>query len=476
MTRACNFLLFALVGLHASSPASAQALPLNQRVVDLVERYEQSSKGNCGVSVIDLRTGENLVEIRPDELFVPASNQKLLTSAFALARLGGDFQFTTCVYRLADDLVIVGDGDPTLGDPRLAKISGKSIYTELDRWAAAIKQNAGAVLRGDILLCSRFKLESFRCGDWPERQRHRWYAGPVADLNFHNNCFDVTFTVAAEGTVTPHVLPESGFIRILSRVKRGKRHVWSLQSNDDDSQVKLRGTVKRSTKEPLSVPANHPPMLLGRVLAGRLVRAGVELTGSVRTVQMDELDLTKGKMLARTTTPLSVAMRRANVWSLNMAAECIFLRAGDGTWEGSAKMMEQVLAKHYGLKSDSLVVRDGGGLSRANRVSPRALSLLLARVSRRADSDIFLSSLPRSGLEGTLRARLAETPYRGRLLAKTGYVAGASNLSGYVLDGENRLALGFAILVNRVPSGKAYRAKQLQDSIARLLVDSLDGR
>jgi len=459
----------------AAASGEAASAPLQKLAVEAVGEYEKSSKAVVGASAIDLRTGKALIAIRQGRTFVPASNQKLLTAAFALARLGGGFEFTTSVYLLGRDVVVTGDGDPTLGDPRLARETGASIYAELDRWAAAVKEKAARSFTGDLIVCAGLQPEGFRHPSWPAAQHRRWYAAPVAGLNFHNNCYDVTFTVA-DKVVTPHVVPASRFITVLGRVTRGRRHLWSLRPDADDSQLRLSGTVRQSTKYPLSVAANNPPLLLGRVLAERLLLAGVKFKGKVRAAAPDDVDLTEARLLCRAQTPLAAALKRASKRSLNMAAECIFLRAGDGTWRRSAAMMKRTLVDEFGLNADALVVSDGGGLSRDNRVSARNLTRLLAAAARRKDAAILLAALPVSGVDGTMRKRLGGASYRGRVLAKTGYVAGASALSGYVLDESGRAAVAFAILVNRVPAGKAWLAKQLQDSLCRMLVDRLGAR
>ena len=95
---------------------------------------------------------------------------------------------------------------------------------------------------------------------------------------------------------------------------------------------------------------------------------------------------------------------------------------------------------------------------------------------RRKEGGVFLESLPQSGRDGTLHKRLHQAPYAGRILGKTGYIAGVSALSGYVLDEENRPVLAFSVLINDVPSGKGWLADRLEDSICRMLVDSLTGR
>lgn len=459
---------------------SAAGADLAGQVRGLVSRYESSTKAICGVAVVDLRRGEELVNIRSRDLFVPASNQKILTSAFALASLGPGFEFTTSVYRLGDDIVVVGDGDPLLGDPRLAAGESVSIYRELDRWAAAVLAKVGPTIKGDLLVASRFTGPGYRHPDWPAGQASRWYCAPVSGLNFHDNCFDVTFTVTGK-TVEANVVPASPFIKVISRVRRGKRHLWSLTCDPDQAEVRLAGSVRRSTTRPVSVAVADPLMLLGRVFAGRCLKAGISLRGRVRKADPAKLDLSRATPLARpatllaqTRTSLAKVMMRANKRSLNLAAECLFLRAGDGTWAGSAAKMRRTLVERFDLDGSQLVVRDGGGLSKLNRVSPRVVCRILGKLAVGPGAGQWLASLPRSGTDGSLARRLGRRPYAGRILAKTGHVTGASCLSGYVLDDDWRVALAFSVLVGRVKSGQSWRANDLQDAICRRLVKYLD--
>ena len=467
--RASAFLAaFALAAAGAFPAAAGQdgQPALQEQAASLVAAYEKNAKAVVAVSVVDLKTGQQLAAIRQDKLCVPASNQKLLTSAFALARLGVDFQFTTSVYLVGKDIVIVGDYDPALGDARVAAESGHSIYSELDRWAAAIKKELGADPVGDILVCVRRSRRHYRHADWPGAQRGKWYAAPVAALNFNNNCLDVTFQLD-KGRATPVISPATRFINIVNKLKVGPRHRWSLRSNSDDSVLTISGTIKVATTEALSVAVNDPPLLLGRALAERLRQCGLALPGKVRRADLASVDLKGAKLIAQTATPLGVVMGRANKQSLNMAAECMFLRAGDGSWDGSAKIMSRTLVENYGLQAKSFLVRDGGGLSARNRVSPEALTKLLSQMLKRPDAQALLASLPVSGVDGTMQKRLAEPEYRGRVLAKTGRLAGVYCLSGYVLGDDGKPALAFAILA----SGADARARSLQDQLCRLLVE-----
>jgi len=399
------------------------------RIAAAVAAHEKAHGGRVGLCVVDLTSGRTLAQRRADEAFVPASTQKLLTAAAALERLGAGFQFDTRLYLSGDDLLVIGDFDPTLGDPHLAPDG--DIYRRLDAWAAAVARRRQRV--GDLVLRAPAEAAGYRHGDWPRREHRRWYAAPVAPLNFHTNCFGATFTMAG-GVPRPHVTPASRFIRVLSRVRAGDKHVWWLRPRRGGAEVVVGGTVRTATKTPLYAAADDPPMLLGRVLADRLARAGVRIAGRIRTDPRARPPADGAEPVARVRTPLAVVLRRANKRSLNLAAECMFLRAGDGAWAGSAEVVTKTLMATFGLADEGLTVRDGSGLSRRNRVTPASLAKLLAALAGRKDAGAVVASLPISGIDGTLRNRLDDEVCRGRVRAKTGSLAGVSALAGYVCD------------------------------------------
>ena len=90
--------------------------------------------------------------------------------------------------------------------------------------------------------------------------------------------------------------------------------------------------------------------------------------------------------------------------------------------------------------------------------------------SRRADFTVFLRSLAVAGVDGTLRYRMRGTPAAGNVRAKTGTLAAASSLSGYVTT-ANRHTLTFAILMNG-SSLPVARAQAAQDAVAVALARS----
>ena len=108
--------------------------------------------------------------------------------------------------------------------------------------------------------------------------------------------------------------------------------------------------------------------------------------------------------------------------------------------------------------------RDGSGLSRTNRASPRAVGKLLAGVLDHDADDAFHDSLPVVGREGTVRHRMRGTAAQGRCRAKTGTLTGVSALSGYCDRGGNPVV--FSILMNGVD---VTLARRIQDRIVALI-------
>jgi D-alanyl-D-alanine carboxypeptidase/D-alanyl-D-alanine-endopeptidase (penicillin-binding protein 4) len=449
--------------------------PLQKQVDSLIQLHAGRFAEDLGVHVVGVRDGKELATHLPDVKRIPASNQKLLTSAVALERLGPEYRFVTAIYRLPQrngrgDLVVAGTGDPLLGDPRVAAANDRSIYAELDEWAREAKKSLDRLPVGDIRLVIRRRPERYRHPAWPKKQASRWYCAPVASLNFHNNCLDVTWPRNAEGRIAPVIAPASRFLKLVDRTKRsGKRSAWWASLGRADGVVTFRGRVLKPTRHPIPVAVNRPPLLLGRVLADRLGKAGLTVKRSLRRVALTEDLREKTTRIAGSATSLKTVLRRANKRSLNMAAEAMLLRAGDWTWEGSAKRASTVLTRTFGLDANSFTVSDGSGMSRKNRVTPRTVTTLLRAMLKHKGGPALLASLPRSGEKNaSLHRRLTQKPYAGRVAAKTGTLRGVWCLSGYVLDAGKRPAVAFSVLVNGGSSGPA---KQLTDAIAALAVE-----
>ena len=93
-----------------------------------------------------------------------------------------------------------------------------------------------------------------------------------------------------------------------------------------------------------------------------------------------------------------------------------------------------------------MVLDNGSGLSRSERISAEGLSRLLLAAWQSPVMPELISSLPLAGVDGTLKKRLNGSAVAGRAHLKTGYLAGVRALAGYVLDSNgHRWILVFLI-------------------------------
>jgi D-alanyl-D-alanine carboxypeptidase len=127
---------------------------------------------------------------------------------------------------------------------------------------------------------------------------------------------------------------------------------------------------------------------------------------------------------------------------------------------------DALLTRTIGI--DGLVIKDGSGLSKENRVTARTVVDLLRTIRDVPEYGSIYTGLPKSGKTGTLKTRFKETSPDavGLVKAKTGWVNGTVSLAGYITAGEKELV--FAVLADRIP--KYYSATlRARASIDRMI-------
>lgn len=434
-----------------SAALSVRAAGVLQGIVDHQVHATGVSTAAMGLLIVDLDHNQELASINPDKTFMPASNMKLLTTAAALGILGRDFVFTTDL-RLAPGgvLIVRGDGDPGFGDPNLLADAGTDVSKMLDAWAGAVKA-AGLKKIGKLLVDDRVFDSQYVNPSWPQNQLHRWYCAEVAGLNFADNCLRV-YAAPTRAGQPPSVTyePPGTPVTIDNQATTGTRDALWVSRKPDTNTMILRGSIHRALSEPVDVTVHDPPLLFAQTLAVRLRAQGVEVEQVGRVTPKDPED---GRLLAEVRSTLPAVITRCNRDSQNLFAESLIKRIGHqataqpGSWANGAAAIRAFLAKVVGPAAADVVIDDGSGLSRDNRVSPRIYVKLLGYMYERPElGQIYLDSLAEPGEEGTLRKRFREVKIRGEVHAKTGYISGVNCLTGYLIT--NHRTVAFSILVN----------------------------
>ncbi len=477
-----------LIALQAFLPEILWSAPkgrnLKEKIDALIYKYKPKNS-RVGISIFSISKARPLYMLNSHKPFVVASNMKLITTATALEYLGPDFVYETKVFyrgeltshnTLQGDIVIRGSGDPN--------ISGRFYHGEITAvprsWAKRVKDHGIKVITGDIIADDTIFDREFVCDSWPRDQLSQWYCAPICGLSFNDNCIDIVVKPGRESGSSASILiePETSYVKIFNSCKTTNlqsKHLYSLHRRPFTNSIYAKGNVwSKSGAQKTWITIHDPALYTVTVFKEILEERGITVLGEARVINVSEKK-GKGKLytLSVTTSSLRQSIEVANKRSQGFYAEQMLKTLGahmkkEGSFSAGLDVMRDFLTK-LGFAKTQYQIDDGSGLSKKNRLSPIMLTTLLYYMYNRDFGDIFLKSLSITGVDGTLKHRLTQLPYKSRVKAKTGYVLGTSTLSGYVetVGGE---IIAFSILVNDI-RGSVRQAKGLQDAICRLLVE-----
>ncbi len=393
-----------LAWLALLAPAVAQALdaPALRRALT---RETNRLGPAAGAHVVDLDTGEVLFSRRPDLRLVPASNEKLFTTATALLTQGAEQTLETRVVAtlpdtgpkateradgVVEDLYVVGAGDPSFTNADLAGLADQVADTGVTRVR-------GGVVGDESLLDAR---------------RGSVDSGYRPDLDLGGQL---------GGLVIGHGVSDGG----------GPAHVVAARLQ---ALLKARGVV-----------------------FGRAARTGAAPEDALTALPLATDDSPTMAELARATNQPS------DNFFAELLLKVVGARSGSaGTTTSGAAVVRRTLG---GLGIRPTYV-DGSGLSRRNRTTARQLVTLLLAMRTSPAADAWLDSLTVAGRNGTLSRRMRGTAAAGRCRGKTGTLRGVSALSGYCTTTAGR-GVVFSFLENGVGPGAKAVEDRMVATLAR---------
>jgi D-alanyl-D-alanine carboxypeptidase/D-alanyl-D-alanine-endopeptidase (penicillin-binding protein 4) len=471
--------LVVVLGFSAVATAEPDAdaiAHLRSRLDKLLTSHGQP-KVQAGARIIELPSGRVLYDYEGQRPLVPASNMKLLTLAAAVDRFGPDYEFKTILAARNKDLVVIGGGDPTIGDQKLLAKHGQSVTALFHEWAGKLKAAGVREIAGDIVIDDSIFNHQFVHPNWPADQFQRHYEAPVGGLNFGGNCVGVRVTPTKPGQrANASFVPGNVLLKLENRTITGAKQSVTAGRPPNSDTIVVNGTVAREeVVGPVTV--RDPGLYFGHVLKTVLASEGIRVRGGVvrQKVRTDDGDVPKGyRVIAVHQTPLPVAMARAGKDSHGPTAEAIFKLVGSaggsaGSWKTGHKEVDAFLRK-VGVAEDEATVDDGSGLSRMNRISAAAMTQVLRYIHNAPGNkaQTLRSVLAVAGVDGTLEKRMRSPHTKGRIIAKTGYINGVRTLSGYVHTTSGEW-LAFAFFFNQATRTRPLT--QIQDEACDLLVD-----
>lgn len=445
------------VAVPAASAVSS-AIPSN---VQKAMTANKLSRNSLGVMLVPLNGNGTTTSINADKSMNPASTMKLITTWAALELLGPTYQWKTEFYSdgvlskgvLNGNLYLKGGGDPKLNMEKLWLLMRD------------LRANGVQQITGDLVLDRSYFIQPDHSAfnDDGGDKNKPYLVGPDALLV--NLKAVRVITRADGGKIDVSVEPPIANIHIDNRVKLlkpAKCPGWpdvryNPVSEFDGINLIVTGKLNDgcSSQNYISL-FDHPGYAAGSVRA-IWQELGGKILGKNRQGEVPK----QARLLVRANSPdLVEIIRDINKYSNNTMAQQLFLSIGakfrtsaDKNDAVAAQRVIKKLMSSKGIKPDHLVIENGSGLSRNERVSAKELSQVLQSAWNGPYAAEFMSSLPLVGMDGTMRKRLRNTPLLGQAHIKTGTLNTVRAIAGFSRDRNGNTWAVVALLNDPRPWG-----------------------
>lgn len=461
-------LLIALPAASASpaspSPASAgNAVTDAQLSTILTEGYDPTWRDSViqsaladkvvrdakiGLYIEDLRTGEVLADVNGDVPLTPASVTKSVTAATVLALHNPEERIATEIKirghikgeTLDGDVIVYASGDPTVESEFFPDYAGFA-----DSIAAAISVLGIKKIKGEVEIdLSSMPDEGFPSG-WQSNDISSNYGTGHQTATFADN----TLTLRMPSKVTVPYTPG------LKIVKAGKRGKMRASSSRGSSKVTVSGKIPRKGNA-VKIPNPLPSSSMKGAVEVALKDYGIELEKPGKGGRKEN-SVEETLVYTHLSPPVREILKSLMYRSDNTMAEGMLRFLAPAKGRDEALRMEKEYWQSRTVDFTDIVIRDGSGLSREDRLTPYFLADINVMMAQ--DSLIapyYVDLFPKAGLDGTMKRSFLETPLEGRIALKTGTLNGVRTLSGYLLDSKGRPTHTVVVMINgyTCPYGK----------------------
>lgn len=419
---------------------------------------------------------------RADVPAQPGSSIKLVTTVVALDRLGPNHRGGTELLSAAPvdgevlrgELVLRGGGDPELG------------WSAMWQLLSELHDQGVREIAGDIVLDrTRYRPARLDQGLPPFDEAPEFAYNAIPDaLLLTGNLMGLEIAADDAGRVTARTAPRLDGVELVAhmgtvdaRCADWDSH-WQPATVADDGRtlrIVLNGAFPRGCRVRTFLQLVDRDRLAELTLRTLWSRLGGRWGGTVRAGAAPAGARVLAQRLAR---PWGEVLRHVNKTSDNALTRLLYLELGAAAAASAAadpRATTRTLAEaevrswfaEHAIPADGLVLDNGSGLSRSERISARQLARVIEAALEHRHAPELMMSLPTVGVDGTMRNRLKESPATGWARLKTGTLANVVALAGVVRDDARRPWVMVA-MVNHERAGQARPALDaLVDWIAR---------
>lgn len=414
-------------------------------------KHSEFDKKNLGYILIDLAENSILESHNADQLFLPASTLKVLTTAVALKLFGDKHRFETELSyngklhngTLTGNLYLTGRGDMSL--------RAKHLYEFVEKLQdLKIKSIAGSLVVDESYFPSREIIDQKMGVD---KSYNQSLSALTIDFNSYWLRWRKNRNKKKKKEYEFRATPDLGMHRIITSARKFKlpkefryqlihdQEVWFLSKN----------FIKKYRKDSRRMPSKRAALFTGKLLQLIARKQGIQIA----KVVVGKSDESSTSIHIHKSKPLGHIIEEILNYSNNMLTDTLLMHIGKHLsnktpdLKGSAALMKNYIAKKIiGVDFTSLSLLNGSGLSSRDFISPRQLAAITLWASHlRLNGRSYLHNLSISGAKGTLLRRFFTKKYAYRVYAKTGGIYYSVALTGFFFAHSGKKYL-FTIFYN----------------------------
>ncbi len=484
---------YSILLLFLSSCLSMQLSGQNtlQSAINQLSKDKMLKHAGLGFCAIDVEANTVIAQHNQDLGLIPASSLKTITTATALGVLGDDYRYETRLEydgkitsdgTLKGNLYITGQGDPTLGSNDM---KGVKSFEELMNELSRSIHKAGIQCIDGYIVGDASYFETAATGrTWIWEDMGNYYGGGTHGLNINENLYYIHFQLSPsldKGPKVKRVSPEIPNLELLNELTSA-----GAKSGDNayifgapyTNERYIRGTLpigKKEFKIKGSIP--EPALFTAWHLSKALQLQNIQNEGGITTQRQLELqnqasNNKRTKIYSVKSPKLSDIVERANIKSVNLYCESLLKTMGSvklkrGTTEAGLEVVKKYWSDR-GIGTESLIIKDGSGLSPRNAVSTKQFASILRKIAKdKKTYKSFNASLSVAAESGSLQNMFKGTTAAGKLRAKSGYMEAVRSYTGYTETKSGKL-VAFSIIANNYIGSAGDMRRKIEKVMAAI--------
>ena len=474
-----KIILFLIVSFYSG-------ILFSQDKIQEILNNEHLKTASVALSVYDLTSKKTIYSYNENKSLRPASNLKLLSTAAILETLGADYRFKTLLEnsgtisesRLNGNLYVIGGGDPSLGSYRFNKENPTKF---IDEWIKTLQEKNIKTITGDLIIVDTLFKKQQIPPTWVWGDIGNYYGAGVKSISIFDNQYKIYFDtkVAINDTVKIlKIVPEiDGMIltnNVTAKKIRGdKTNIYgvpkcNLRTIDGFLPVNRDSFIVKG-----SIP--NPALILAKVFKEKLKNNAINLQGKIKIIETP-FELKNLSLLHTTHSPTLIEIiDKTNKKSINLYAETLMrqLSIANGL-DGSNKSATKSLTKYWQQKAidiSAMKLYDGSGLSTYNLITAKQfVDILKIIYTDSLNYPNYISTLPVSGVSGTLKYFLNRSEAKTHVFAKSGSISGIKAYSGYI-ETKKKNILVFSFMINNYTCSKSAVKKDMERVLTYLYLN-----